>query len=648
MKHESSILRQLLLNILVPVLGLFIVVFILTYRYNLEKLNEQKAQQRDAILAETRNLIAYFDFSMRSHERQFIDRMRKSAYQIQEELQSVPDPKTADLFTISRIAGLDSVNEHIYLIDRNTIIVNTTFPPDSGLNFSKIGNQYAAFFGALRKSGHFREDRFGLEMKTGRIKKYAFLATSNRQYIIELGFYSLQAEAFRNLLLKKIETFKNRYKGIRNVQLYLGVKGSPDIHMTDPDKIKAYLRCLEKRAHQRVPADDPTTSATEQTDFFYLPALASKLYSGYVLEIDSDDSQSTYLIRELSWRFLIFFFITGLLITFIVYQRAKTIVRPIRQLSESTATITRGNLDTQITLSGSAEVNQLATSFNTMIASLRQSYETLEEKVVQRTEEVVRQKQLVEHKNREIMDSIGYAQFIQQALLPQVSELHRHLPQSQVVYHPKDIISGDFYWFIGNETSCWFAVADCTGHGVPGAMVSVLCTNALNEQLTVNPGITTGELLDNVRDYVVRNLTNDKNYVNDGMDISLCRLNKQTLALEWSGANNPLWIFRGAETLVLQPDKQPVGRHEPMKHFTTHSISLQTNDLLVLFSDGFADQFGGPKGKKFKYAALRELIRENQSLSVEELKNILETTFVNWKGNTEQTDDVCLLLTRMI
>lgn len=647
MKRESGILRQLLFNILVPVLGLFVVVFILTFRYNLKKLDEQNAQQRASILSETRNLIAYFDFSMRSHEQQFIDRMRKSAYGIQEELHHTSQPKTADLFAISQTVGLDSANEHIYLIDRDLTIVNTTFPPDLGLNFRKLGNQYDAFFGGLFQSGNFREDRFGLEMKTGRIKKYAFLATADRRFIIELGFYSKQAEAFRNLLLQKIRSLENRYKGIGKVELYLGIKGAPDVNMTDPQKIKAYLKCLDKRKHQQINTDNPNTAATEQTDYFYLPALASKLYTGYVLEIESDDSEREFLIRELSWRFIVFFLITTVLLTVIVYLRAKTIVRPIKQLSESTASITNGNLDTHIQLSGNAEVNQLANSFNTMLDSLRQSYETLEDKVVERTEEVVRQKQLIEHKNREILDSIGYAQFIQQALLPQASEMQLHLPHIQVIYHPKDIISGDFYWFSGDENSCWFAVADCTGHGVPGAMVSVLCTNALNEQLSLHPASTTGQLLDNVRDYVVRNLTNDSNYVNDGMDISLCHYQKQTRELQWSGANNPLWIFRNEEPIILVPDKQPVGRYEPMQAFSVHNLTLLPNDLLVLFSDGYADQFGGPKGKKFKYAALRELIRENQSLPLTELKQLLETTFAHWKGDHEQTDDVCMLLIRV-
>lgn len=647
MKRETGILRQLLLNILLPVVGLFVAVFILTFRYNLEKLHEQNKQQQASILAETRNLIAYFDFSLRSHEQQYIDRMREKAYRIQNALEKNPNPTTAEIYALSKIVGMDSTNEHIYLIDRNLTIVRTTFAKDLGLDFRKLGDQYDAFFGDLFRSGHFREDRFGLEVKTGRIKKYAFLATRDKQYIIELGFYSQQAEAFRSLLLTKIQSLEKRYKGIRKVQLSLGVKGSPDVNMTDPRRIKAYLTCLEQKQHQRINTDDPATDAGEQTDFFYLPALASRLYSGYVLEIDSDDSERQYLIRELSWRFLLFFVITTILLSIIVYVRAKTIVRPIRQLSESAASISAENLHTHIALEGNAEVTQLANSFNAMINSLRHSYETLEEKVEQRTEEVVRQKQLIELKNREIIDSINYAQFIQQALLPQSSALQRELPHSATIYHPKDIISGDFYWFNRNEDVCWFAVADCTGHGVPGALVSVLCTNALNEQLTLHPNASTGELLDNVREYVVRTLTNEQHAVRDGMDISLCRLHQNTSELQWSGANNPLWIFRNGEPLILQPDKQPIGRYEPMLPFTTHHLQLEAEDLLVLFSDGFADQFGGPKGKKFKYAALRELIQNNSSLVIDELKELLESTFLHWKGEQEQTDDVCMLLVRI-
>lgn len=210
-------------------------------------------------------------------------------------------------------------------------------------------------------------------------------------------------------------------------------------------------------------------------------------------------------------------------------------------------------------------------------------------------------------------------------------------------YAPKDIIAGDFYWFEKHENRSWFAVADCTGHGVPGAMVSVLCINALHQSLTENHNQTTGELLDQVREIVVRTLTKEARSVKDGMDISLACYNHQTKTLQWTGANNPLWVFRGDEILITNPDKQPVGQFDGAKPFTTHELLLEANDWVILFSDGFADQFGGPKNKKYKYAPLKEFIQTNTNKSGSELKQNLKNEFENWKGSNEQTDDVCII-----
>jgi Stage II sporulation protein E (SpoIIE). len=254
------------------------------------------------------------------------------------------------------------------------------------------------------------------------------------------------------------------------------------------------------------------------------------------------------------------------------------------------------------------------------------------------------QKLIVESKNHEIVESIQYARFIQQALLPLETEIQDSFDENAFVYYaPKDIIAGDFFWFEKRNNLSWFAVADCTGHGVPGAMVSVLCINALAQSLAANSHQSTGELLDKVRELVVQTLTKEARSVKDGMDISLACFNHETKILQWTGANNPLWIFRGEEILITSPDKQPVGQFDGAKPFTTNTIQLEPNDWIILFSDGYADQFGGPKNKKYKYATFRDFIQAHTNKSGSELKADLKQEFENWKGNHEQTDDVCVM-----
>jgi phosphoserine phosphatase RsbU/P len=314
-----------------------------------------------------------------------------------------------------------------------------------------------------------------------------------------------------------------------------------------------------------------------------------------------------------------------------------------------TETISTENLDQTIQITGSLELDLLSKNFNSMMQKLRHSYENLEDKVIERTQELNEQKIIVEAKNHEIVESIQYARFIQQALLPLETEIQERFDENAFVYYaPKDIIAGDFFWFEKRENISWFAVADCTGHGVPGAMVSVLCINALYQSLSERPHSNTGELLDCVRDIVVKTLTKEARSVKDGMDISLAKYDHQTKILQWTGANNPLWIFREEEVLITSPDKQPVGQFDGAKPFTTHEIQLETNDWVILFSDGYADQFGGPKNKKYKYATFKDFIQVHKNKSGAELKSSLKEEFEAWKGLHEQTDDVCVMGIKLI
>lgn len=643
MKTKRSILRQLLVNILVPVLLIFSIVFYLTYQYNLDKVESDIAQQKKNIVAETKNLIEYYDFSMRTHEQSLIERMRDASKEIQFAL-TKQNAKSLDLVNLQRSLGMDSSREDIYLIDRNLRIINTTFKPDLGLDFKKLNQTFIPFFQNIFQSKTFKEDRFGLEIKTSKIKKYSYQTSLDGKYIIELGFYSKSADEFKHLLLSKIRSLNKRFEAIDRVELYLGVKNIIDIHIKDPKLQKAYLQCLDQERNITIDTDNPASRGEEFTEFVFLPVLESKLYSGYVLELGTNDLPYQNLIDDLLLRFGIVFLLTVVILTTIVYFRSRKLTKPIQELARKTETISTENLDQKIEITGSLELDLLSKNFNSMMQKLRHSYENLEEKVVERTQELQEQKLIVESKNHEIVESIQYARFIQQALLPLETEIQSSFDENAFVYYaPKDIIAGDFFWYEKRKNVSWFAVADCTGHGVPGALVSVLCINALNQSLAVNENRSTGELLDDVRELVVQTLTKEARSVKDGMDISLARFDHETKTLQWTGANNPLWIFRGEEILITNPDKQPVGQFDGAKSFTTNEMQLETNDWIILFSDGYADQFGGPKNKKYKYATFKDFIQAHKTKTGSELKSSLKEEFEAWKGLHEQTDDVCVM-----
>lgn len=251
------------------------------------------------------------------------------------------------------------------------------------------------------------------------------------------------------------------------------------------------------------------------------------------------------------------------------------------------------------------------------------------------------QKLVVMEKNAEIMDSINYAKRIQAAILPPQSLMDELLPQNFVLYLPKDVVAGDFYWIqkLGDEVL--LAAADCTGHGVPGALVSVVCNNALNRAVKEFEETEPGKILDKTREIVIDEFSKSDENVKDGMDIALCRIGKHSVA--YSGANNPLWILRKGEVIEIKADKQPVSNYDYKKPYTTHVIDLEKGDMLYLFSDGYVDQFGGEKGKKFKAKALKELMISMANLSLDDQKRTLKEAFDKWKGFGDQVDDVCVI-----
>jgi tetratricopeptide (TPR) repeat protein/serine phosphatase RsbU (regulator of sigma subunit) len=256
---------------------------------------------------------------------------------------------------------------------------------------------------------------------------------------------------------------------------------------------------------------------------------------------------------------------------------------------------------------------------------------------------IEKQKHIVEEKNKEILDSITYAKRLQDAILPPEDYVKKYLPNSFVYYKPKDIVAGDFYWMEFVDNTVFIAAADSTGHGVPGAMVSVVCSNALNRSLKEFGLREPGKILDKTRELVLETFAKSSTEVKDGMDISLCAINKSKNTFYWSGAYNPLWYIDQGSITEIKGDKQSIGKTDNPKPFTTHEIQLGNTKTFYLFTDGLADQFGGPKGKKFKYKQLEELLVSVSKKTLNEQETIIAEVFERWKGSLEQVDDVTLI-----
>lgn len=319
------------------------------------------------------------------------------------------------------------------------------------------------------------------------------------------------------------------------------------------------------------------------------------------------------------------------IIAFFVADYLQTIIEPMFALSE--------------------EDEYVYSRFNlfAIFALLYLFLKLFKQEIFNHQQEIETQKALVEEKQNEIVDSITYAKRIQEAILPPDKVVKEVIDDGFILYMPKDIVAGDFYWTEKRNGWQMFAAADCTGHGVPGAMVSVICSNAINRAVNEFELTEPGSILDKTKELVVRTFEKSEQEVKDGMDVALCCWNKGAGILKYAGAHNPLWIIRKAasEVEVVKADRQAIGNDVSTGNFKSNEIFLEEGDTGYVFSDGFQDQFGGEKGKKYKTAKFKKYLLSIQELPMLQQHESLRIEFDNWRGDLEQVDDVCVIGVRV-
>jgi serine phosphatase RsbU (regulator of sigma subunit) len=323
----------------------------------------------------------------------------------------------------------------------------------------------------------------------------------------------------------------------------------------------------------------------------------------------------------------------GIIIGFLL---ARNISNPIKKLRYAHLRVGEGDLKQSVTVRSRDEIGDLAASFNQMVMKLDQAEKQLQF-----------QKFRIEEKNREIMDSIWYAKRIQYSLLAKESLMNEKFPEHFIFFQPKDIVSGDFYWThdLSNGQTA-LVVADSTGHGVPGSIMSLLNIFSLYEAVAAENLSSPAEILNYTRSKIIEHLMDDGSLEGgkDGMDCSLLCFDFKNKLLTYSAANNPVWIVRNKEIIQLLPDKMPVGKHDrDHLSFSQKEIQLCENDVIFAITDGMPDQFGGLAGKKFKNKALKDLFISISHLPMQEQCKMVSDAFNNWMGELEQVDDVTIV-----
>ena len=401
--------------------------------------------------------------------------------------------------------------------------------------------------------------------------------------------------------------------------------------------------------------------------------------------------ESFSLLRTVVLGLGITLLIGGLLIAFFT---ARTIVRPVSEVKQLLLHMAQGILPAKKIKEGHDEIGEMSLALNRLVDTMKLTTEfarevgsgnfgsyykplseedklglallkmredlhvnekMLEDKVAQRTAEVMRQKgeielqaQKIEVFYKQVTDSIRYAKRIQDAILPPDSYVKKLLPDSFVLFKPKDIVSGDFYWFHQLNGKVIFAAVDCTGHGVPGAFMSIVGHNLLKQIMSTYQFTQPSKILDELNNGV-RDTLHQRNFEEstskDGMDITICSFDKANSELEFSAAFNPLYLVREGEIFEIKGNKFSVGIYleKETQKFTNHKLKIKKGDVIYIFSDGYADQFGGPKGKKFMQNQFRNLLFEIHRKPMPEQKRILDNTIEHWRGNEDQVDDILVM-----
>jgi serine phosphatase RsbU (regulator of sigma subunit) len=331
----------------------------------------------------------------------------------------------------------------------------------------------------------------------------------------------------------------------------------------------------------------------------------------------------------------------------------ETVVTGLRRTKDFASAVGSGTYNSEYTpLSDQDELGQ---SLLIMRKNLQEYAEDMEEKVRQRTAEVVRQKEEIEKQSEQIAelyeqvkDSILYAKRIQEAILPSKEEINKALKNSMVLFRPKDIVSGDFYWFSEKPDRAIIVAADCTGHGVPGALMSMIGSSLLNEIVNEKGILEPAKILLALKHGVINALNKQSSgeQTKDGMDMAIISIPTKGNVIEYAGANNPLWMVRDGEILETRGDRQPVGFFGDNLDtpYTNHTVEIQPEDAIYLFTDGYADQFGGPNGKKFKYSQFKKLIVDVNDKSMSDQRDILNDRIEDWMGvEEEQIDDILVI-----
>ncbi|MBN2518965.1 MAG: PAS domain S-box protein [Bacteroidales bacterium] len=787
---NSTIFKQLVTNIIIPVCLGLIILAIYNIRYTKIKLTESNNIKNQILINEINHIMQFQDLALMIHEDLLEERMRKySELIINKYLTGKSNIDKIDLNKIREDLNMDPNFEDIYIIDQNGIVVNTTFRKDYNLNFFNFGIEHEKYLREIFENKIFKSERFTIEARTKRLRKYTYQPAKDGKYIVELGTYSKRADEIIEFIKAHLNKLSEEHTSIKSVDLFI-VADNPFSLNKDAILIKDHEKILNKVFKDKHPQTRTVYEDKNKYnfDYIYLDIRNTDLYKGAVIRIITDRTNEKRLLQFELLKIVFLFCIIILIIFSLIYKKSKDISLPIQQLAKNIKRISDGNFDERTNIVGNSEVVELSNQFNSMLDNIearnklaneqREEIEAQKQQLININKDLeklslvasktnnavsiydekgnlqwfnvgferlygytfneviynigenikkinenpdidkllticLKTKQSIDletetinksgnnlwiqttltpvlneknditglvaidtnitaiknveeklrQKNKDITDSISYAKKIQEAILPHINKINTKFKDLFILLKPKSIVSGDFFWYSEINNNPIIAAADCTGHGIPGAFMSIIGNSLLNKIVSDNKIDEPAAILYNLRENlsIILNRKENSPISKDGIDIALCKFNFTTNTLEFAGSFNPLYIVskniinipkKDLKTKIIynsfylyeiKPDRYPVGITERKEKFNTRAIQLSSGDKFYLFTDGFADQFGGEKNKKFKYNNFKNLIIQIQDHTIKEQKKILSKKFDEWKGENEQIDDLLIV-----
>lgn len=639
---QTTIFSQLILNVVIPTLIALMVMAFINFT-NTKALIEKSNNEKNRIISnEITDVLELQELAVAIIEKSMSDRMESiTGRLVNSYFNSTRNIVDVDLHKISREVGLMPGVEDLYIIDTLGVIVNTTFKPDLGFNLFEIGEEHKKHLLHVFDTGEFVNTRFAIEDATKKPRKYTYQATNDRKYIVEIGAYSADADEVLNSIEKIKTDIISDNLGIIDLEIFFMADTIFSLNQ------KASLYGQAELLAQTFVRKDTSSIALKSGrqwyhyQYIYMPRVNSQLYKGSVIRIVSDRTSEKLLLKRELTKFILLFALTLIVVSALIYRKTRVITSPIKKLVDNVDRITGGHLSERAAVEGNNEITRLSEKFNMMIDELEKYYNELEQMVRDRTAKIEEQK-------RHIMDSIYYARRIQTAILPVDEYINSALKDNFILYRPKDIVSGDFYWFYLTKDEIMISAVDCTGHGVPGAFMSIVGYNQLNYAVSVKKSRNSDDILNNLNKGVIETLSSESTHeskVMDGMDLALCVFDKDLKKVQFSGANNPLLLIRDGELTQYRADKFPIGAYEGRipQVFTRTELDLKKGDCLYIYSDGYPDQFGGPRDKKLTTKKFKQLLLDIHKEPMEKQKEMLNKSLDEWMGEGEQIDDILVI-----